>query len=122
MFAKLTTIFGKTTTRKTFRPGMEALETRWCPSTTVSPVNNGHTLQIRGDNNANTISIVQNDNHHRLTVTADGVTSTFDSSDVTLIDIKTAGGNDHVSYTLGGGSDFKKAKTIQADLGRGANT
>src|SRR3954451_17493720 len=97
-------------TRAAFRPGVENLEARWCPSATITTINNGHTLVIRGDNAANVVSVVQNDNQNKLTVEADGQTQQHNSGDITAVTVQLRSGNDRFSYTLGGGSNFKKTK------------
>lgn len=103
--------------KHSFKPSMEGLEARWCPSATVG-LQNG-ILTITGDDNANIVQIVQNDNQNKLTVIADGVQTDFASDQVLKVVANLKGGDDLLTYQLGGGSDFKKAKDIQIDLGAG---
>ena len=53
--------------RRRFRPTMEALEARWCPTTAISPLQDG-VVTITGDDNPNTVQIVQNDNQNTLLI------------------------------------------------------
>lgn len=108
----------KTETRKSsYRPALENLEDRWCPAATIGFANG--VLTVTGDNNANNVQIVQNDDSNQLTVSADGATQVFDSDDVTKVAINLLGGDDQLTYKLGGGGDFEEAKDIQIDLGAG---
>src|SRR5688572_6259677 len=66
----------------TLRPCLEVLEDRWCPSATATLSPDGHTLVIKGDANANTVSIVQDDANDALVVDCDGTISNFTSSQV----------------------------------------
>src|SRR5262245_5322221 len=101
-----------------FRPGVENLETRWCPSTTVG-ISNGNTLVVRGDDAANELGILQNDEANTLTVSADGQTRVFDSQQVTRIDVELRGGDDVFGWVLQG--DYFHAKEASVVLGAGAD-
>ncbi|HYV35973.1 MAG TPA: hypothetical protein VE988_09740, partial [Gemmataceae bacterium] len=118
--------------KHTFKPTMEALESRWCPATTVSPLQNG-VVTITGDETVNTVAITQNDNLNKLVIKTEGSLSysdalgrtvintvhEFSSDQVTDVVINLKGGNDQLTYQLGGGSDFINAKRIKVDLGSG---
>jgi hypothetical protein len=105
------------------RPGLENLESRWCPAVTLGLQDGGQTLVITGDNAANILQIIQNDNANTLTVQVTGGPSqTFTSSAIKNVKINLLGGNDNLVYKLGGGSDFQFAKTIQAQMGSGDDT
>src|SRR5262245_3624869 len=99
---------------------VEALESRWCPSTTVSIVN-GNTLVVRGDSAANKVSIFQNDPANTLTVVADGQTQVFDSQQVTRLDVDLRAGNDDFRWGLAPGTDHLYAKEANIVLGDGTD-
>jgi hypothetical protein len=101
----------------TLRPCLEVLEDRWCPSATATLSPDGHTLVIKGDANANTVSIVQDDANDALVVDCDGTISNFTSSQVTTIRTVLRGGADELKFGLG--SHFLFAKALHFDLGVG---
>lgn len=125
-FSKLTNVFAVPARRlvrpTTFRPRIESLHERLCLSVSVSTIDSGHTLVITGDNLANNIQIIQNDDSNVLTVTAPGVNKTFDSDDITKVVINLQGGADTLTYTMGNGSDFENAKNIILQGGVGHDT
>jgi len=100
------------------RPGLEALEDRWCPTSVHL---SGSTLEIDGNSQANRVSIWQNDalNLIRVQYDSNGTTQTasYSSSQVSRIEIELEGGNDRLTYELG--SNFTRAKEMEVDLGRG---
>lgn len=102
-----------------FRPSLEQLDERLCLSVTVGTIDGGHTLVITGDNAANAVTIIQNDNDNDLIVQAPGVNQTFDSNQITKVVINLLGGADTLTYKLGGGSDFEFAKNILFQGGAG---
>src|SRR5437879_4909278 len=118
--------------KHSFKPTMEALESRWCPATSVSPLQNG-IVTVTGDDTSNTVAITQNDNLNKLVIRTEGALSysallgrtvitsvwEFPSDQVTDVVINLKGGNDQLTYQLGGGSDFTNGKRITADLGSG---
>jgi hypothetical protein len=118
MFSSFNQFFGKTSTRRRsgFRPQLDNLENRVTPSTVVFPTGS-HTLNIIGDNHANTVDIQQDDSNNDLTIVADGHTFSFNSDQFSKINIALNGGNDHLSYELQ--SDFTNAKLLNIDLGKG---
>jgi hypothetical protein len=94
-----------------FRPHLERLETRDCPSCTV--VQRGETLFILGDREANHIAIAD---------TRDGgISVTLEVGDphrftgVKRIDLRTFGGNDEITATCPSDANFQ----FRADLGAG---
>jgi hypothetical protein len=108
----------RSTKKHSFKPAMEVLETRWCPATTISPIQNG-VVTITGDESNNEVLIVQNDAQNQLNITAGGVTAHFVSDQVSGLTIDLRGGDDRLTYRMGTGSDFTSAKNIQVDLGSG---
>lgn len=106
---------------KRFRaiPKLESLNDRVLPSVTF--IEKGDTLVIRGDNQAN--NIVINDNGTsvagNVTVLADGQSYTATGS-IATIRVLTRGGNDSVQYDLS--SDLWGARNVIADLGNGADS
>ncbi|MFO0925440.1 MAG: hypothetical protein U0736_00145 [Gemmataceae bacterium] len=124
LFAKLARLFA---TRKParharptgFRPGLEQLDERLCLSVTVGTIDAGHTLVINGDNAANAVTIIQDDDANHLTVQAAGINQTFDSNKITNVVINLKGGADSLTWKLGGGSDFHFAKNITFQGGVG---
>lgn len=54
------------------RLALESLENRWTPSCVVFTANAGKMLVIVGDNGANGVAIVQNDDANTLTAVCDG--------------------------------------------------
>jgi hypothetical protein len=112
-------ILHKATTKKrvNFRPSLDHLENRLTPTTFVNLSQGGHTLNITGDNHANTVDIQQDDTNNQLTVVADGHTVQFDSDQITNIKVNLKGGDDQFSYGLQ--SDFTNSKKINIDLGKG---
>jgi hypothetical protein len=101
-----------------FVPRCEALEGRDCPSSGVSAAVFGHTLRVRGDANANTVTITD-DGHGNVTATIDGKPSVTGSG-ITKILVDTKAGNDTVKYTLTGALAGSEAVFI--DLGKGTDT
>jgi hypothetical protein len=97
------------------RPGVEALESRWCPAVNVTLT--GATLKITGDESANQVRILHDDAHNRIQI-GDGVSAwTFDSSKVSTITADLKGSDDLLSYrTL---SDLGRNTTLQINLGSG---
>lgn len=120
---RLTNAIQTRTTRKpTTRLALESLEDRQCLSVTIDTIDAGHTLRVLGDDVANTVTITQDDDHNKITVVVGSQTKTFTSSQITKVVIDLKGGNDNLTYRLGGGSDFQFGKVIQAQLGVGSDT
>jgi hypothetical protein len=110
---------------------LETLEGRDCPSATLSLLNGGQTLVIKGDAGNDSISIVQNDANDTLIVSMTGMVTgeqngmakrgkqVFKSSQITQIVIDTGAGNDTVSYELGANANFRFGKIFNINLGSG---
>ena len=104
--------------RRTFRPQLEPLEERWCPSVTVStvPVFDGNLLKITGDSEADTVNVSDLGNGHIDVTDGDGnVLGSAD--DVTRVKIDTKGGDDVVHYTLA--NQLTNSEAILVNLGSG---
>lgn len=102
------------TTRNTFRPGFENLESRDCLSATLA---NG-TLSIIGGTLIDKVSITLNDQADTITVVENGGTpQPFASSAVTdiLVDLKAS--NDELTFKLAGNAGITRAKNLHFDLG-----
>jgi hypothetical protein len=76
----------------TWRPHLEALESRWCPACDVRLI--GSTLFVTGDSGDNDIAIV-NDGSGILHVDADGVTRDFTET-INRVVVRAGAGNDDV--------------------------
>src|SRR5262245_26669516 len=93
---------------------LEQLESRWCPSCTVTKF--GSTLRITGDAMNNNVAIVDN-GAAGIVVTCDGVTSPA-AKNITRILVDTKAGDDTVTYTRSAmGGNFTKNLDLEAKLG-----
>jgi hypothetical protein len=102
-----------------FRPMLETLEAKDCPSVTLS----GTTLIITGDNGINNVVVTQNDEANTITVVENnGSAKQFKSSAVSSIVVSLKDGADSFTFKLGGTWDFLRAKNISVDLGVGQDT
>jgi hypothetical protein len=104
--------------RGSFRPQLEQLEERWCPSVTVStvPIFNGNLLKITGDSAADTVNVSDLGNGHMDVTDGDG--NALGSADgVTRVKIDTKGGADVVHYTLV--NQLTNSQAILVNLGSG---
>lgn len=99
-----------------FIPRLVALDDRSLPSAAF--VLTGTTLQITGDDTANSIVIQDDGTTAGITVVADGVTWVA-PSDVSAIVVSTLGGNDTVEYDLTG--PLTTTRLVSVDLGKGAD-
>jgi hypothetical protein len=98
---------------------LEPLNDRVVPSVTV--VQDGGTMTIKGDAHANSIEIHDGGTPAGLTVTVDGVDQGLSGLEVTKVVVRTGGGADTVSYTLEG--DYAAtARTVEVWLGNGDDT
>jgi hypothetical protein len=98
---------------------LESLNDRTVPSVTV--VQDGTTLTVKGDAHANDIEIHDNGTPAGLTVTVDGVDQGLSGLEVTKVVVKAGGGADTVSYALEG--DYAAtARTVEVWLGNGNDT
>lgn len=88
---------GRTAEQRKFRPQLEALEDRCCPSVTVQQ--HGDTLEIQGDNANNVVAVVAT--FGIVTVNANGgqLNSFFG---IENIEINLGSGNDAVIFETGG--------------------
>jgi hypothetical protein len=101
--------------------GVEALEERWCPSTTVVFDNNTDTLTITGDAAANKVTLRQDDVANQLHVLHDGIDETFSSSAVSKVVVDLKAGNDSFTHTLQEGTNLSYPRTLQISTGAGAD-
>jgi hypothetical protein len=123
-----------------FMPQLDALEERLCATVSVTTLDAGHTLRIDGDAGVNQVRIQQGDSFDQISIRTDnedftggedlivdgqlvaGHNAVFTSSQITKLDIDLGGEADRFSYKLTGQSDFTNAKTVNLNLGAGANT
>jgi hypothetical protein len=103
------------------RPALVELERRDCPAVSLlylpGPFGMAGTLKVIGDNQANDVSIRQNDDAGTFTVTGDGQSMTLRSASVANIVVQLNGGDDSLDYSLG--SNMRWQKTISVSLGDG---
>jgi len=81
------------------RLAVEVLEPRDCPACTV--VQAGHTVNILGDGGANTITISEAGpptTAAAMTITADGITTTYAGGTIARVYVQTRAGDDVVTY------------------------
>src|SRR5262245_7135055 len=111
----------RSTTKRIGRltPRFDALEDRSCPAVVFALDATGTILTLTGDAQPNQVVIKQNDITDDLEVFGDGVTNHYASSKIQKIIVNLKDSRDVLSFQLKGGSDFKNAKTIEADLGKG---
>jgi hypothetical protein len=96
-------------------PRLESLDSRLLLSVTIQA--NGPQIQVSGDNAADVVSVTDN-GQGRVSVTANGRTSTFGG--ISEIDVQTGGGNDTVNYRLTGSTTVQSR--VRIDLGDGNDT
>jgi hypothetical protein len=101
---------------RTFRPMLEALEGRWCPSAIITAI--PHTLLVLGDSGANAVQITDQGNG-TVTASVDAV-GPVTRSDIYYILVLTGGGNDTVNYGLTG--DLTSPRLLSVNLGALADT
>jgi hypothetical protein len=97
-----------------FVPHLEALEDRNCPSFIAVE---GHTLVIRGDASANTISITDSGNG-TISGTIDGQSAT--GTAINHVVVPTGAGNDTLTYTLT--NPLTNSERLQIDMGSGTDS
>jgi hypothetical protein len=111
--------FRKPSTRpaRRFLPGLESLESRWCPST-AGITQTGHALTLQGDG-ANDMITVSDNGQGGVTasITLAGRTQTLSAAGITSIDIEGGGGNDTISYALTGA--LGEHEPLMVCLGKG---
>jgi hypothetical protein len=98
-----------------FVPQLESLEVREVPA--IQILNTGHTLQIIGDAQANTISILDNG---QGTISVSVGTEQFTLTGINNVKIDTRAGDDTVNYKLTG--PLEVTESIEAWLGKGSDT
>src|SRR3954454_18141604 len=95
------------------RPRLESLEDRRLLACSVTI--EGDFLKIKGDNNPNTISIVDNGTASGITVTCDGLgVVTTGGHTIRRILVDTKDGNDRVEYRLTGNLRSGVSRDIEA--------
>jgi hypothetical protein len=99
----------------TFRPELEVLEGRDCPSAIITAI--PHTLLILGDAGDNTVKITD-DGKGTVTASIDAVSAT--RSGINAIVVLTGGGNDTVNYSLTG--PLTTPRAVAVDLGSVADS
>jgi hypothetical protein len=98
---------------------LESLNDRTLPSVTV--LQSGATLTIRGDASANDVQIHDDGTAAGVTVTVDGVDQTLSGDAVDKVVVLTGSGDDTVSYPLTG--DYAgTTRTVCVGLGNGDDT
>jgi hypothetical protein len=87
---------------RSFRPQVETLENRWCPSVSVSVFS--HTLVVQGDSADNAVTITDDGSGGvSATITgANGATATRSGTAITNVLVSTRGGSDSVAFALTG--------------------
>lgn len=107
--------------RATARLAVEGLDRRDNPSTAVAL--SGSTINIVGDNGANSVQVALVDATNQVLVTADGHSFAFASDQVQTININLKGGNDDLTVQLGTGTEpavtLTRAKAVNVNLGDG---
>ena len=108
-----------TRTAQRFRPSLETLESRWCPSA-AGIVQTGATLTIQGDG-ANDAIVVRDNGQGGVTasITLASGTQTFTGTGISAIDINAGGGNDTIDYALTGA--LRETESLMLCLGKGNN-
>ena len=77
--------------RHSFKPTLETLETRWCPTASITtPLE--HTVTVTGDDNANAVQIIQNDDQNTLIIITESAFRVFASDRVENVVINLNGG------------------------------
>lgn len=110
---------------KSFRPHIEALESRTNMSCLVSLTGSripGGVLTIIGDATGNSVLITQNDASNDLQVRCDGVIHHFASSNVKTIKVSLGLGDDEVEWDVPPGNNYFRSKTASISLGDGNNS
>jgi hypothetical protein len=105
---------------KRFIPQCETLENRWCPSAFVKVAQ--HTLIVHGDNQADTISIVDDGKGDvSATITpASGKAVSGSGTGITNIEVFSGNGNDSISYSLS--SVLGQNQSLHLQTGKGSDT
>src|SRR5262245_64335353 len=102
--------------KRTFRPGLEALEERFCPAQVDYFHSLGGALHILGTQKADRIQIIDY-GQGRVGVKAAGRKSAV-FRDIHRVEVQARDGNDVVSYKMLGGAGTAPAD-LAIDLGRG---
>jgi hypothetical protein len=111
----------KTSTRRTprFLPRLEALESRWCPST-AGIVQNGSALLIQGDGANDTVTISDNGlGGITASITLATGTQTRSAAGIRSIRINAGSGNDTIGYALTG--PLSQPESLTLNLGKGSS-
>lgn len=104
------------------RLGVDRLEPRDCPACVVYQA--GGTVHVLGDDAANTVVISEAATHPPfifggMTITADGVATTFPAASVRRLDVQTRGGDDVVTYKSVVAPGFDGISSLSISLGTG---
>jgi hypothetical protein len=101
-----------------FLPQVEALESRWCPSTS-GIVQSGSALVIQGDGANDTISVSDNGQGGvTASITLAKRTQTLSATGITSIQINAGNGNDTINYALTGALSQPESLTLSLGKGR----
>jgi hypothetical protein len=117
--------FTPSSTRSTRRclPRLEALESRWCPSTAPAPAGvfqHGQTLVIHGDGSNDTITVTDDGKGDvSASITLATGTKSLSATGIRAITIESGGGNDTIGYALTG--TLGQAEKIQVCLDKGSS-
>jgi hypothetical protein len=97
-----------------FRPEVESLENRWCPSVSAGVFFN--TLVVVGDSAGNTVTISDNGaGGVSATITGSTGSASASGTGITNVLVSTKGGNDSVTFNLTGA--LKSKLNLAIDLG-----
>jgi hypothetical protein len=100
-----------------FLPRVEALESRWCPST-GGIVQTGSALVIQGDGANDTITVSDNGQGDvTASIILAGRTQTRSAEGITSIQINAGNGNDTIGYALTGA--LSQPESLMLSLGKG---
>jgi hypothetical protein len=86
---------------RTFRPQLETLENRWCPSVSVNVYPSIHTLVVQGDSADNAVAITADGSGGvSANITGSSGTASGSGTGITNVLVNTRGGSDTVAFKL----------------------